>query len=35
MKRNGLSLQRNNSIAQENPDKLVDKLVSFVLYVHV
>ena len=33
MKRNGLSLQRKNSIAQKDPDKLADKLVSSVLHV--
>ena len=33
MKRNGLSLCRKTSIAQKDPDKLIDKLVSFVLQV--
>lgn len=33
MQRNGLSLRRKTSIAQKDPDKLIDKLVSFVLQV--
>ena len=32
MKRNGLSLQRKSSIVQNVPDKLVDKLISFILH---
>ena len=33
MKRYGLSLRRKTSMAQEDPDQLIDKLVSFVLHV--
>ena len=33
MKRYGLSLQKT-SVAQKDPDQLIDKLVSFVLHVH-
>ena len=34
MKRYSLSLQQKTSVAQKNPDQLIDKLVSFVLNVH-
>ena len=33
MKPNGFPLQIGTSIAQKDPDELVDKLVSFVLHV--
>lgn len=33
MKRYGLSLRRKTSIAQKDPDQLIDKLVAFVLHV--
>ena len=31
--RNGLSLRRRTTMAQKDPDKLTEKLVSFVDYV--
>lgn len=33
MNRYGLSLRRKTSMAQKNPDQLIDKLVAFVLHV--
>ena len=33
MKRNGLSLRRKNSFAQQDPDRMVAKLVSYVIQV--
>ena len=33
MQRNGLSLRRKTSIAQKDPDRVIDKLVAFVLQV--
>ena len=33
MKRYGLSLRRKTSMAQKDPDQLIDKLVAFVLHV--
>ena len=33
MKRYGLSLRQKTSVAQKDPGKLIDKLVSFVLHV--
>ena len=33
MKRYGLSLPRKTSMAQKDPDQLIDKLVAFVLHV--
>ena len=33
MKRNGLSLQRKTSVAQQDPERMVGKLVSYVMHV--
>jgi hypothetical protein len=32
MRRNGLSLRRKTSVAQKDPSRLIDKLVSYILY---
>ena len=34
MKPYGLSLRGKTSVAQKDPDQLIDKLVSFTLHVH-
>ena len=33
MRRNNLSLRRKTSVAQEDPEKLIGKLVSYVIHV--
>ena len=33
MKRNGLSLRRKTSVAQQDPERIVGKLVSYVMHV--
>ena len=35
MKRNGLSLRRKTSIAQQGPERMVAKLVSYVIQVRL
>ena len=32
MRRNGLSLRRKTSVAQKDPSRLIDKLVSYIFY---
>ena len=33
MRRNGLSLRRRTTVAQHDPDRVIDKLISYVLHV--
>ena len=33
MRRNGLSLRRKTTTAQQDPERLIDKLISYILHV--
>ena len=33
MRRNGLSLRRKTTVSQKDPSRLIDKLISYILYI--